>query len=62
MLKTLKTLFKQDKEKFVIPCNSVLNPGSVIGRRASIYPTSSVRGVVPEDCIYKAADNVVKRS
>ncbi len=45
-----------------VGCNSVLNPGSVIGRRASIYPTSSVRGVVPEDCIYKAADNVVKRS
>ena len=30
-----------------VGCNSVLNPGSVIGRRASIYPTSSVRGVVP---------------
>ena len=45
-----------------VGCNSVLNPGSVIGRRASIYPTSSVRGVVPENCIYKAADNVVKRS
>lgn len=45
-----------------VGCNSVLNPGSVIGRRASIYPTSSVRGVVPEDSIYKAADNVVKRS
>ena len=45
-----------------VGCNSVLNPGSVIGRRASIYPTSSVRGVVPEDCIYKAAGNVVKRS
>ncbi len=45
-----------------VGCNSVLNPGSVIGRRASIYPTSSVRGVVPEDSIYKAKDNIVKRN
>lgn len=45
-----------------VGCNSVLNPGSVIGRRASIYPTSSVRGVVPEDSIYKSKDNIVKRN
>lgn len=45
-----------------VGCNSVLNPGSVIGRRASIYPTSSVRGVVPEYSIYKAKDNTVKRN
>ena len=45
-----------------VGCNSVLNPGSVIGRRASIYPTSSVRGVVPEDSIHKAKDNIVKRN
>ncbi len=45
-----------------VGCNSVLNPGSVIGRRVSIYPTSSVRGVVPEDSIYKAKDNIVKRN
>ena len=45
-----------------VGCNSVLNPGSVIGRRASIYPTSSVRGVVSEDSIYKAKDNIVKRN
>ena len=45
-----------------VGCNSVLNPGSVIGLRASIYPTSSVRGVVPEDSIYKAKDNIVKRN
>ena len=36
-----------------VGCNSVLNPGTVLGRRASVYPTSCVRGVVPEDCIYK---------
>lgn len=44
-----------------IGCNSVLNPGTVIGRRTSVYPLSSVRGAVPPDCIYKAAGSVVKR-
>ena len=44
-----------------VGCNSVLNPGSVIGRRASIYPTSSVRGVVPADCIFKSAEEIVRR-
>ena len=44
-----------------VGCNSVLNPGTVLGRRASVYPTSSVRGVVPEDCIYKDRDDIVKR-
>ena len=44
-----------------VGCNSVLNPGSVIGRRASIYPTSSGRGVVPADCIFKSAEEIVKR-
>ena len=44
-----------------VGCNSVLNPGSVIGRGTSIYPTSSVRGVVPEGCIYKSASDIVRR-
>ena len=44
-----------------VGCNSVLNPGTIVGRRSSIYPTSCVRGVVPEDCIYKDKDNVVIR-
>lgn len=37
-----------------VGCNSVLNPGTVIGRHSNIYPTSSVRGVIPENCIFKA--------
>ena len=45
-----------------VGCNSVLNPGTVLGRRASVYPTSCVRGVVPEDHIYKDKDNIVKRT
>ncbi len=44
-----------------IGCNTVLNPGTVIGRRASVYPLSCVRGVVPEDSIYKKAGQIVGR-
>ena len=44
-----------------IGCGSVLNPGTVIGRNSSVYPLSSVRGIVPEDSIFKAQDNIVKR-
>jgi NDP-sugar pyrophosphorylase family protein len=36
-----------------IGCNSVLNPGTVIGRNSSVYPLSCVRGVVPANSIYK---------
>ena len=45
-----------------VGCNSVLNPGTVIGRNCSIYPLSCVRGVVPEGSIYKANGNVVKKA
>ena len=44
-----------------IGCNSVLNPGAVIGRNATVYPLSSVRGTVPENSIYKNAGEVVKK-
>ena len=42
-----------------IGCNSVLNPGTVIGRNSNVYPLSSVRGCVPADSIYKNQDNIV---
>lgn len=42
-----------------VGCNSVLNPGTVLGRHSSVYPTSSVRGVVPENAIFKDKDNIV---
>lgn len=45
-----------------VGCNSVLNPGSVIGRRASVYPLSSVRGAVPPDHIYKGSGVMVPRT
>ena len=44
-----------------IGCNSVLNPGTIIGRNTSVYPLSSVRGVVEENSIYKNADDIVKK-
>ncbi len=44
-----------------IGCNSVLNPGTVIGRNSSVYPTSCVRGVVPENSIYKRDDVIVNK-
>ncbi len=37
-----------------VGCNSVLNPGTVIGSHTNVYPTSSVRGVVPSDSIFKS--------
>ena len=46
-----------------IGCNSVLNPGTVIGRHSQVYPTSCVRGVIPPDHIYKDAQHIIpKRS
>ena len=44
-----------------IGCNSVLNPGAVIGCRTSVYPCSCVRGVIPADSIYKAQTEIAAR-
>ncbi len=44
-----------------VGCNSVLNPGTVIGRHTNVYPTSMVRGVVPAYHIYKDMDHVVEK-
>lgn len=45
-----------------VGCNSVLNPGTVIGRKSSIYPTSCVRYVIPADHIFKDTGHVVSRN
>ncbi|MDE5748689.1 MAG: UDP-N-acetylglucosamine pyrophosphorylase [Acetatifactor sp.] len=42
-----------------VGCNSVLNPGTVIGRRSQVYPTSCVRGVVPQEHIYKDREHII---
>lgn len=44
-----------------VGCNSVLNPGTVIGKNANIYPLSMVRGYVPEASIYKRAGEIVEK-
>ena len=48
-------------DRVEVGCNSVLNPGSVIGRDSIIYPTSCVRGVVPHNSIWKTGGNLVNR-
>ena len=45
-----------------VGCNSVLNPGTVIGRNSNVYPTSCVRGVIPPNSIFKAPGNIVKKN
>lgn len=44
-----------------VGCNSVLNPGSVVGRNTNIYPLSFVRGYVPENSIYKRLGEVADK-
>lgn len=44
-----------------VGCNSVLNPGTVIGRNSNVYPTSCVRGTVPEGSIWKNNGEIVKK-
>jgi NDP-sugar pyrophosphorylase family protein len=44
-----------------VGCNSVLNPGTVIGPRSNVYPLSCVRGCVPADSIYKTGGVIVKK-
>ena len=44
-----------------VGCNSVLNPGTIIGQNSNIYPTSMVRGVVPSDSIYKTNTEIAEK-
>ena len=44
-----------------VGCNSVLNPGTVVGKNTTIYPTSCVRGVVPGGHIWKTGGKLVKK-
>ena len=45
-----------------VGCNSVLNPGTVIGKNSNIYPLSCVRGIVPENSIYKNQNEIVAKN
>ena len=44
-----------------VGCNSVLNPGTVIGRNTNIYPLSRVRGVIPGNSIFKDRNEIVPK-
>ena len=44
-----------------VGCNSVLNPGTVIGRNSNVYPLSCVRGVIPADSIYKTGGMIAAK-
>ncbi len=44
-----------------VGCNSVLNPGTIIGSNTNIYPLSSVRGYIPKGSIYKNKGNIVEK-
>ncbi len=44
-----------------VGCNSVLNPGTVIGRNSNVYPTSMVRGCIPAGSIYKKQGEIVEK-
>ena len=49
-------------DRVEVGCNSVLNPGTVIGRDSNVYPLSCVRGVVPENSIYKTGGVIVAKN
>ena len=44
-----------------VGCNSVLNPGTIIGRNSNVYPVSCVRGVVPENSIWKTGGVIISK-
>ena len=48
-------------DRVEVGCNSVLNPGTVIGRDSNVYPTSCVRGTIPEKSIWKDNGIIVKK-
>ena len=48
-------------DRVEVGCNTVLNPGTVIGADTNIYPRSTVRGFVPENHIFKSQDHIVEK-
>lgn len=45
-----------------VGCNAVLNPGTIIGRHSNVYPTSCVRGIIPENSIFKNNGDIVAKT
>ena len=48
-------------DRVEVGCNSVLNPGTVIGPDSNVYPTSCVRGVIPANHVYKDKDHIIAK-
>ncbi len=48
-------------DRVEVGCNSVLNPGTVVGRDSNIYPLSCVRGVIPANSIYKMKNDIAEK-
>ena len=48
-------------DRVEVGCNTVCNPGTVIGRHSNVYPTSCVRGVVPENSIWKNSGEIIRK-
>lgn len=44
-----------------VGCNSVLNPGTIIGKNTDVYPLSNVRGIVKANSVYKSEGNIVDK-
>lgn len=44
-----------------IGCNAVLNPGTVVGAHSNVYPTTGVRGVIPNNCVLKDSNTIVEK-
>ena len=44
-----------------VGCNSVLNPGTVVGRNSQVYPTACARGVIPANSIFKATGEIIAK-
>ena len=61
MLLVFAMMFAMLGDYVEVGCNAVCNPGTVIGRHSNVYPTSCVRGVVPENSIWKDSGVVVSK-
>ena len=44
-----------------IGCNAVLNPGTIVGSHSNVYPTTGVRGVIPNNCVMKGENTIVEK-
>lgn len=55
----LKKLGAMIGDNVEVGCQSVLNPGTIIGQDTQIYPLCNVRGVIPSNSIYKDSNNIV---